>query len=258
MVAVAGVWDCAASPFYSRKLCQRSLIPQSATLLFQYETDAHNCPQEAGPYILGRCQELQPWWAAAGHRLPGIRWLRRRGLGRPAWAPRVSPEGRDLPLRAGLRTRAPHLCQFHHFVPSRVRINAQEWREVSILSHSASYVCHDDQPCTGHRGASPEKFPVTSGCVKAALWFAIGLWILGTSDPKQALQAGWRQFDASSKTCRGTQTVSRTEVTENRYEQQGRKKNHKPPTGSWVKTWKGRSLINFRPRSLARFLAMII
>jgi len=33
-----------------------------------------------------------------------------------------------------------------------------------------------------------------------------------------------KQFDASSKTCGGKQTISRTEVTENRYEQQGRKK----------------------------------
>lgn len=130
---------------------------------------------------------------------PGTGSLVSAGSGGEGWGgqpghPVFLLRGKSCGLRTGLRTLAPRLCQFHHFVPSRVRINAQEWREVSVLSHSASFVCHDDQPCTGHRGTSPEKSPVISGCVTAALWFAIGLWLLGTSDPKQARQAGWRHM----------------------------------------------------------------
>ncbi|KAK4826159.1 hypothetical protein QYF61_005732, partial [Mycteria americana] len=45
---------------------QRSLIPRSATLLFQYETDAHKCPQAAGPYVLGSHQEPQPRCTSPG------------------------------------------------------------------------------------------------------------------------------------------------------------------------------------------------
>lgn len=56
--------------------------------------------------------------------------------------------------------------------------------------------------------------------------------VLDISDTKQGHQAGWvhvrkgpsKQFNGSSKTYRIKHATSRYEVTENRYEQHGRKK----------------------------------